>query len=113
MKFETCNIDVRNPLSPIFEMSTIKEGPAEQQDIMFADTYLITLKVGCVFYANSATLRDAERHAVKSLASQINREAMIEISKLKAIAFKYSDGKLHQAIDKVEAALLGCVDTIR
>ncbi len=67
----------------------------------FSQKYCGIMQFGVTFYANNATYTQAVGNAERMVYRELNRKALIELDKLKAIAYKYVDSELEEAIDNV------------
>lgn len=67
----------------------------------FSQKYCGIMQFGVTFYANQANYRQAVENAERVVYSQLNRKAIIELEKLKGIAYKYVDSELEAAINNV------------
>lgn len=67
----------------------------------FSQKYCGIMQFGITFYANKANYHTAVENAERMVYRELNRKALIELDKLKTIAYKYIDPELEASINQV------------
>lgn len=95
------------PLIPAVSSSfrEVDASPEESpRHLYFAKKYVLRWQCGIAFYANNATLHDAQLNAERAAIEFFHQGVLRELQMVKAIAYKYSDPELHRAVEKAIAA---------
>lgn len=69
--------------------------------LQFSTKYYGIMQFGVTFYTNKANYHQAAGNAERMVYRELNRQALIELDKLKAIAYKYVDTELEAVINNV------------
>lgn len=81
-----------------FDVEEIRDSPAP---MTLSTKYCGIMQFGIAFYANKANYHSAVENAERMVYRELNRKALIELDKLKTIAYKYIDPELEAAINNV------------
>lgn len=81
-----------------FDVEEMRNSPAPMN---FSTKYCGTMQFVITFYANKANYHSAVENAERMVYRELNSKALIELDKLKTIAYKYIDPELEAAINQV------------